>query len=108
MKRRSQKEPVRDRELEQVKTMTTVTMTEADLRERLLADKTALEVKLADALRQRNDLRKACREHPDGDPFTWLKDLTGSNIRASEHLGILAARIRDLSAQLRVVKARLS
>jgi len=47
MKRRSQpREPKRDRELEQLKQLTTVTLTQSAFRARLLADKTALEMRL--------------------------------------------------------------
>jgi len=47
MKRRSQlRQPKRDRELEQLKRLTTVTLTQDAFRMRLLADKTALEMRL--------------------------------------------------------------
>lgn len=54
MKRRSQKR-VRDRELEQLHALTTVSLTESEVKSRLRADKTALEARLRELFwRRRN------------------------------------------------------
>lgn len=55
MKRRSQKRVVRDREMEQLKALTTLSLSRQEMRDRLLADKTALEARLKELFwRRRN------------------------------------------------------
>lgn len=104
MKRRSKQEPKRDRELEQVKALTTVTMTEDDFYARLKGEKAALEMNMAQTLSARNELRKFCRNHPAEDPIVEIEGIAAP---ASAHFDRYADLIRDYSAQLRRVKAQL-
>lgn len=53
MKRRSKKRAVRDREMEQVKAMTTLSLTQNEVRDRLLADKAALQARLRELFEHR-------------------------------------------------------
>lgn len=84
MKRRSQPQPKRDHEAEAIRRMTTLSLTETEMRSRLLADKAALEVRLKEVFQLRRDARN--QEHE----FSFLDDL-----------------IKSISAELRAVKAQL-
>lgn len=94
MKRRSRpKKPKRDFEAEQIRRLTQISMPESVYRERLLADKAALEAKLKELFAWRNMLRRG-----DGT----------SNEEARE--AVIAHHnelIRSISAELRAVKAQL-
>lgn len=104
MKRRSIKEPPRDREMEQLKEMTTLKLTTSQMHERLMADKNALEARLTNVLRDRNAIRKTCQQHSDDDPII---EYNGNVVRSSELLAGYADLIKSLSAQLRSVKEQL-
>lgn len=86
MKRRSQKEPPRDREMEQVKAMTTVTLTEGEMRNRLRADKAALEEKLK---------------------YLFVLRRLHNSDRDEIAVGEVNELIKSVSAELRNVKAQL-
>lgn len=86
MKRRSQAKPKRDLETEALKKMTHISLSENQMRERLLADKAALEVRLRDVFAFRNSMN-----FPKGGLGEQeCKDL-----------------IRGISAELRMVKEQL-
>jgi len=104
MKRRSQKEPPRDRELEQVREMTTVSLTTTEMYQRLRADKLALEGKINRAHKARNEIRKLCAQHVDPDPEIVTTRMAG---KASVLFAHYADRIKTLTAQLRAVKEQL-
>lgn len=89
MKRRSQKEQPRDREMEQVRAMTTVTMTQDDHRSRLLADKARIEEALKEAFANRNRLRQVDKRY-------YRQLILDFDVR-----------IKALTAELRDVKRRM-
>ena len=84
MKRRSQKRVVRDREMEQVRAMTHLSLTEREVHDRLIADKIALEVRLRELFQFRRDVQ---RMDPDG---------------------LVADSIKRISNELRRIKAQLT
>ena len=87
MKRPAKKQ--RDRELETLKSMTTVSLSRDDVRDRLLADKAALETRLREVFRINHQ----------------LKDDIG--VAATSYKSFRAELIKSISAELRNVKARL-
>jgi hypothetical protein len=73
--------------MEQVKAMTTMSLSNDEMRDRLLADKAALEVKLKDMFDGRRFAVKACAPNR---PSPWYDEV-----------------IKSISAELRAVKANL-
>ena len=104
MKRRTLPTVKRDHELEKVKAMTAVSLSQNEMTERLNADKRALEERLHETFQVRNELRKLCRTLPESDPNLQVEGLDGL---ASHHFQRLNERISNLSARLRNVKEQL-
>ena len=82
MKRRSQKQPPRDREMEQVKSMTHLSITQREMRERLLADKNALENRLKELFKN--------RKTAGDDAFVY-----------AEPIALISEALRNVKAKLR-------
>ena len=89
-KRRSQPKAKRDFEGEQLQKLTTVSMTESAYRDRLLADKAALEMKLRELFSWRNMLRKQTASAAQQAIIVYHNDM-----------------IRGISIELRAVKTSL-
>jgi hypothetical protein len=87
--------------MEEVKRLTTVTMSEAELRERHQRDKDVLQENLRRVLRERNDLKKRRMDLEAQVAFRGVL-MTYRNA-----ITICANDVLTLSAQLRNVKSKL-